>query len=589
MLNINKNQIVMRKIFALLALSLLLALAQQGIACTNYLVTKGASADGSTMVSYAADSHIRYGELYFRPRGTWPAGTMVTLYDRGTAKPLGQIPQAPETYQVIGFMNEYQVAIGETTFDGRSELFDSTGIVDYGSLMFLALQRSKTAREAIKVMAELVEKYGYASTGESFSIGDPNEVWIMELIGKGTDLKKDKKTKQMYNANKGAVWVAIRIPDGYISSHANHARITTFPLESEKNSISSKNLDQINNPEVEVVYSHDVISFARTQKYFEGADSEFSFSDTYAPLSFDAARFCEMRVWTMFNSVNSDMAKYWDYAKGIDLKNRMPLYIKPDRKLTPQDLMSFKRNYLQGTELDMSQDAGAGPFGLPYRWRTLTWDYQGKTYFNERATATQQTGFSFIAQMRSWLPNPIGGIFWFGVDDASTTVYMPIYCAINRVPETLAEGNGDMLTYSPTSGFWAFNRVAHFAYLFYNRVMPDVKKAQSELENKFAAYTPAIDAAAQKLWETNPELAVDFLTDYSVNTANSTVARWNELSNFLLVKYLDGNLKQEKDCKFIRNPWGYPASPSYPGYNEAWKETVVKDTGEKLLHPDSKK
>lgn len=378
----------MRKIFALLALSLLLALAQQGIACTNYLVTKGASADGSTMVSYAADSHIRYGELYFRPRGTWPAGTMVTLYDRGTAKPLGQIPQAPETYQVIGFMNEYQVAIGETTFDGRSELFDSTGIVDYGSLMFLALQRSKTAREAIKVIAELVEKYGYASTGESFSIGDPNEVWIMELIGKGTDLKKDKKTKQMYNANKGAVWVAIRIPDGYISSHANHARITTFPLESEKNSISSKNLDQINNPEVEVVYSHDVISFARTQKYFEGADSEFSFSDTYAPLSFDAARFCEMRVWTMFNSVNSDMAKYWDYAKGIDLKNRMPLYIKPDRKLTPQDLMSFKRNYLQGTELDMSQDAGAGPFGLPYRWRTLTWDYQGKTYFNERATAT---------------------------------------------------------------------------------------------------------------------------------------------------------------------------------------------------------
>lgn len=558
-------------------------------ACTNYLVTKGATTDGSTLISYAADSHIRYGELYFRPRGTWPAGSMITLYDRGTHKPLGQIPQPAETYQVIGFMNEYQVAIGETTFTGREELVDTTAIVDYGSLMFLALQRSKTAREAIKVMAELVEQYGYASTGESFSIGDPNEVWIFEMIGKRTNMKVDKKTKKSYNADKGAVWVAIKIPDGYISSHANQARITTFPIENGKNSISSKSLSQIFNPEVDVVYASDVISYARSRNIFIGKDEEFSFSDTYAPMTFDAARFSEMRVWAFFNHVNGDMNKYWDYATGKDLKNRMPLYIKPDRKLTPQDLQSFKRDHLEGTELDMSKDNGAGPNHLPYRWRPMTYKYDGKTYLNERTTATQQTGFSFIAQMRSWLPNPIGGIFWFGVDDAASTVYMPIYCAINRVPESFAEGNGDMLTYTPTSGFWVFNRVANFAYLRYDLIIQDIKKVQSELESKFASYTPAIDAAALKLWETNPKLANDFLTDYSVNMANSTFQRWQELSNWLLVKYIDGNVKKEKNGEFTRNPWGYPVSPSQPGYPDSWKKTVIDQNGKNLLVPEEKK
>ena len=415
------------------------------VGCTNYLVTKGASADGSTMISYAADSHIRYGELYFRPRGVWPAGSMVTLYDRGTNKPLGQIPQPSETYQVIGFMNEYQVAIGETTFGGIPELIDSTAIVDYGSLMFLALQRSKTAREAIKVMAELVEQYGYASDGESFSIGDPNEVWVFEMMAKRTNLKYDKKTKKNINVDKGAVWVAVRIPDGYISSHANQARIQTFPLEDLKTSITNKNFHLLNNPEVEVIYSHDVISYAKEKGYYKGDDKDFSFSDVYNPITFDGARFCDARVWAFFNHVNDDMGKYWEYAKGFDLKNRMPLYIKPNRKLTPQDLQSFKRDYLQGTELDMSKDAGAGPHALPYRWRPLNYKIDDKTYFHERVTATQQTGFSFVAQMRSWLPNPIGGIFWFGVDDASSTVYVPIYCAISKVPESYAEGNGDML------------------------------------------------------------------------------------------------------------------------------------------------
>jgi len=558
----------------------------QSYACTNYLVTKGASADGSTMVSYAADSHIRYGELYFKPRGTWPAGTMITLYDRGTNKPLGQIPQAPETHQVIGFMNEYQVAIGETTFGGIEELMDTTGIIDYGSLMFLALQRAKTAREAIKVMAELVEQYGYASSGESFSIGDPNEVWVLEMIAKKTNLKYDKKSKKNVNVDKGAVWVAIRIPDGYISAHANQARIQTFPLENLKTSISSKNLHLINNADVEVVYSYDVIDYARKNGYFSGNDAEFSFSDVYNPITFDGARFCDARVWAFFNHTSNGMEAYWNYAKGENLSNRMPLYVKPNRKLTPRDLMGFKRDHLEGTELDMSKDAGAGPHGLPYRWRPLTWNVDGVTYFHERVTATQQTGFSFIAQMRSWLPNPIGGIFWFGVDDAASTVYVPIYCGISRVPESYSEGNGDMLTYSPTSAFWVFNRVAHFAYLRYDLIMKDVKKLQDELENKFEAYTPAIDAAALKLWENNTNLAIEFLTDYSVNTANSTVQKWNDLSNWLLVKYIDGNVKKEIDGKFLRNPWGYPVSPAQPGYREEWLRTIINETGNKFKVPN---
>jgi dipeptidase len=555
------------------------------LACTNYLVSKGASADGSTLVSYAADSHVRYGELYWKPAANWPAGTMVTLYDRGTAKPLGQIPQVPNTYQVIGFMNEHQVAIGETTFGGRPELFDSTGIVDYGSLMFLALQRSKTAREAIKVIAELMDQFGYASTGESFSIGDPNEVWIMELIGKGVDIQLQKLTKNMVNVNKGAVWVAMRVPDGYISSHANASRITIFPLTDGKKSITSKEMNKIFLPETEVVYAEDVIAFARSKGYFKGEDKDFSFSAAYAPVDFGAARFCDLRVWTFFNRVAGGMDKYFDYAKGDLSKERIPLFIKPDRKLTPQDLMAAKRDHLEGTPLDMAKDNGAGPFGLPYRWRPMTWKYEGKEYFNERVTATQQTGFSFIAQMRNWLPDPVGGIFWFGVDDANTTAYVPFYCGINRVPEVFAEGNGDMLTWSDTSGFWIFNRVAHIGYLFYDRVIGDIRKVQTELENKFAAYIPAIDVAAAELWKTDPASAREFITDFSGNMANTTVSRWKELGDFLMVKYMDGNVKQEKEGKFIRNPWNFPPSPAFPGYPDSWKKTVVEDAGRKLEHP----
>lgn len=556
-------------------------------ACTNFLVTKGASVDGSTMITYAADSHIRYGELYFSKATHWPEGSMVTIYDRSTAEPLGQIPQVPYTYQTVGYMNEHQLAIGESTFGGRPELRDSTGLMDYAALMFLATQRAKNAREAIKVIAELIEEHGYASSGESFSIGDPEEVWIMELIGKGTDLKYNSQTKKYENTRKGAVWVAMRIPDGFISAHANHARITRFPTDNNERSISSDNLEDIFNPEVEVVYASDVISFARGKGYFEGKDREFSFSDVYAPLDFGAARFCELRVWSMFNKVSDEMDEYQDYAMGKDMEHRMPLFIKPDRKISTQDLMEFKRDHLEDTELDMSKDAGAGPFGLPYRWRGLTWEYNGREYFNERTTATQQTGFSFIAQMRNWLPDPIGGIFWFGVDDAGTTVYVPYYCGINRVPRNWAEGYGDILTYKDDAAFWVFNRVAHFAYLFYNRVMPDVKKVQKQLENRFIQNKPAVDAGALKLWEQDPAIAREFLTDYSCSMGSYTLRRWKELGEFLLVKYLDGNVKQEKNGRFLQNEWGYPQPPSFPGYPDKWKENVIEDTGERFLYPEA--
>ncbi|HOG20424.1 MAG TPA: C69 family dipeptidase, partial [Salinivirgaceae bacterium] len=464
--------------------------------CTSYLVSKGASVDGSTMITYIGDSHIRYGNLYFKPRSVWSDGTMITIYDRSSNKPLGQIAQAKETYQVIGFMNEYQVSIGETTFGGRSELEDSTGIIDWGSIMFLALQRSKTAREAIKVIAELTAEYGYHSSGESYSIADPNEVWIMEIVGKGIDFKTDKKTKAKYNANKGTVWVAMRVPDGYVCAHANQARITTFPMEDGVKSISSKSMDKINNPSVEVVYAHDVIDFARNKGYFSGSDVDFSFCEAYAPLDFGAARFCELRVWAFYNRICDDMQQYWDYATGKMKSGAMPLFVKPNRKLSYTDLTAAMGDYLQGTELDMSKDVGAGPHGLPYRWRPMTWKYNDKKYFHERVTATQQTAFSWVAQMRNWLPNHIGGLFWYGLDDANHTVHTPFYCGMSSVPHSYAEGNGDILAYSDNAAFWVFNRVSHFSYLFYDRVIVDIRKKQNEYAEKYKSYMPIIDAGA---------------------------------------------------------------------------------------------
>ena len=579
--SINKTD--MRKL-VILTLALLSVMYIETSACTSYLVTKGATVDGSNLISYAGDSHVRYGQLYYFQRATWPSGAMQTIYDRSSHKPLGQIPYPAETYQVIGFMNEHQVAIGESTYGGRN-LSDTTGVIDWGSIMFLGLQRGKTAREAIKVMVELVEEFGYYSDGQSYSIADPNEVWILELIGKGMDMKTDRKTKKTYNANKGAVWVAMRVPDGYVSAHANHARITTFPKEDGVKSISSKNIDKIFDPAIEVVYAHDVVDFAKSKGFYEGDGTDFSFSDTYAPLDFGAARFCELRVWAMFNQVNNDMQQYWDYATGVTKSPRMPLWVKPNRKLTPRDLMEFKGNHLQGTVLDMSKDIGAGPHGLPYRWRPMTWKYKGDGYFHERTTATQQTAFSWVAQMRSWLPNAVGGIFWYGLDDANLSVHVPFYAGMTNVPFTYSEENGDLLTFSETSAFWTFQRVSHFAYLFYDRTIVDIRKKQNELRDRYEAMVPAIDAAAMVLYKTNPELAANFLTDFSHNTANQLVAEWRELGNFLLIKYLDGNIKQEENGKFLRNEWGFPKNPTNLEYPDNWKKSLINETGNKFLQP----
>lgn len=550
---------------------------QTSMACTNYIVTKGASKTGSVMITYSADSHVLYGELYYWPARDYPEGALLDVYEWDTGRYLGKIRQVSHTYSVVGNMNEHQLAIGETTYGGLDGLVDPDGIMDYGSLIYITLQRAKNAREAIKVLSELLSEYGYASSGESFSISDPNEAWIFEMIGKG-------------KGNKGAVWVARLIPDGYVSGHANQARIQTFPIATGKktsNAITSKDLRRIFDPAVECVYAFDVVDFARSKNLFTGKDQDFSFSDTYNPITFDGARFCDMRVWSFFRAVNEEMEQYKNYAAGHDLSKRMPLWVKPNRKLSNYDLMNFMRDHLEGTEFDMRKDIGAGPFGLPYRWRPLTWKAEGdqNSYCNERATATQQTGFVFVAESRNWLPDPIGGIFWFGVDDASTTVFNPIYCGILEVPECFKVGNGNMVTYSPTSAFWLFNQVANQCYSRYDMMSADAIKLQKELETGFISETAKIDDEAKKLFEKDVWKAREYLTDYSVKTSMNTFSQWKKLSEYLLVKYIDGNVKKEKDGRFMVTDDGYPAGPGQPGYDNKWKKSVIQDTGSKLLVP----
>ncbi len=522
-------------------------------ACTNILVTKNASADGSTMVSYAADSHDLYGELYFWPAATYEAGTMLKVNEWDTGKYLGDIPQVSQTYTVIGNMNEHQLTIAETTFGGRSELQDPNGLIDYGSLIYITLQRAKTAREAIQIMTDLVAEHGYYSSGESFSIADKDEVWVMEMIGKGEN-------------NKGAVWVAVKIPDGYVSAHANQARITTFPLKDKENCL----------------YSEDVISFAREKGYFDGKNKDFSFADAYAPLDFGAVRFCDARVWSAFNIMNpAEMGDYVDYALGNSTE-RMPLYIRPDRKISHRDVMNIMRDHYEGTPLDMTKDAGAGPYSKPYRFRPLTWEVDGEKYFNERAIATQQTGFSFVAQMRNWLPDHIGGILWFGVDDAASTVYMPMYAGMTAVPNCLAQGTGDLLNFTWDSSFWVFTFVSNQAYGRYSHMIEDIKKVQTELEDNLSSFTAAIDQSAKALYDQNPDLGRQFLTDFSINQAELVTERWRKLGEFLLVKYNDGNLHEEENGVFKRNEHGNPAHAKFPGYSQDYYRTIVNDAGDHL-------
>ena len=519
--------------------------------CTNFLIGKKASTDGSTMISYSADSYNLYGELYHWPAKQYSPGEMLKVYEWDTGKYLGEIPQVLQTYNVIGNMNEHQLAIGETTFTGRTELSDPSGIMDYGSLIYITLQRAKTAREAITVMTDLVNEHGYYSTGESFSIADPNEVWIMELIGKGAE-------------NKGAVWVAVRIPDDCVSAHANHARIQQFPLNDPENCI----------------YSPDVITFAREKGYFTGEDKDFSFAQTYAPIDFGALRFCEARVWSFFNHVNKDMAQYVTYAKG-ETTDPMPLYIKPDKQLSMRDVQNFMRDHYEGTELDWSNEFGAGPFNSPYRWSPLTFTVDSVEYCNERPISTQQTGFSFVSQSRAWLPNEIGGVLWFGVDDAAQSVYYPVYVGNTTVPESMKVGNGDLLNFTWDSSFWIHNWVSNMVYSRYSDKIVHVNELQDKLESSFEKQQPEIEKQALALYKESKPEAIKFLNNYTNTSVEQGLSEWKKLGEYLMVKYIDGVVKKESNGEFMRNEHGEPASPDRPGYPNEHYRKVIEETGDK--------
>ena len=570
--------------------------------CTNIIISRGASQDGSVLVSYAADSHTLYGELYYKPARDWKSGTSIQIYDWDTNKPLGVIDQVPHTFQTVGNMNEFQVIITETTWGGRPELEDRTGGIDYGSLIYIALQRSRTAREAIDVIVNLANEYGYASEGETFSIADKNEAWIMELIGKGTNLRNG------VNTQKGIVWVAMRVPDGAICAHANQARIGKFPLNDPENCI----------------YAPDVISFARRKGYFEGQDSDFSFKKAYCPADFGTVRGCDARVWSAFNilsdgwfsfydekgnAVTRDAYTYLDYVMGRDLEADMPLFIFPRRKAGVKEVADAMRDHYEGTPMDMTQDIGAGGNALPYRWRPMEFSVDGKTYVNERAIATQQTGFWMVGQARNYVPDVVGGILWFGTDDAATSYLTPIYTSITEVPECFRQGNGDRLHYSPTSSFWLNNRISNACYKMYNQMAPYVRSRVDAFERDQVEHrTHTVDSMAvvmynqvavklQKKLESRHDVMVsskpfakivNYVTEYSVHTAQEQFAKWQNLEVELLVKFMDGNVvPQDQDGKFIHAKYseGMPAKVEQPGYTDLWKETVAQEHGSVIQVP----
>ena len=535
-------------------------------ACTNIIISRGASADGSCMVSYAADSHMLYGELYFQPAGKYKAGATRFVREWDTYKPLGFIHQARETYQTVGNMNVHQLVIGETTWGGRESQADPKGIMDYGSLIYVTLQRAKTARAAIDTVVALANRYGYPSEGETFSIADKDEAWVMDLVGKGP-------------GNKGIVWVARRVPDGYICSHANQCRITRFPLNDPENCL----------------YAPDVISFAREMGWFSGADEDFSFRDAYNPLDFGGARACDARAWSAFNMLGDGTFTYtengkevsrpasdWiEYALGHDLKGEMPLFIKPSRKITVKDVADAMRDHFEGTPLDMTQDIGAGGNALPYRWRPMHFKWNGREYVNERAIATQQTGFWFVAQARGWLPDEVGALVWFGTDDAATSYLTPIYVSTKEVPGCLKVGNGDMLHYSPTSQFWISNRIANACYKMYNQMAPYVRCAIDAFEQKqMFADVPENDAVlAELVKKGRVGKARKLMTKYSVNTAQKQFAEWVKMEETLLIKFLDGNIKAQNEdgsFKYSDHSRGVPAKISNVPYTEAWRKAVAE-------------
>ncbi len=530
----NLKQIVVSTIIAVAA--------PAAIACTSLIAGKKATADGSVIITYAADSHTLYGELYNQPAADHAPGAMREVVEWDTGKPLGKIPEVAHTYRTLGNMNEHGLTIAESTWGGRHEL-EGSGLIDYGSLIYITLQRAKTAREAVKVMTDLVKEYGYASSGESFSIADPNEAWIMELIGKGKD-------------DKGAVWVARRVPDDCISGHANHSRIHQFPL---------------NDPET--LYSPDVIEFARKKGYFNGKDEDFSFSRAYAELDGGALRGCDGRVWAFYNKHSKDMQPYLDWIlKGEG--EPLPLWVKPSEPVTVKDMQAMMRDHFEDTPMDMTQDIGAGPYKVPYRWRPLTYKVDDVEYTHERAIATQQTGFSFVSQMNEKNPAPMKGILWFGVDDANTCVYIPVFNGMDAVPHEFAVGNGDMYNLSWDSAFWINNYVANQAYNRYSQMIPDIRKVQSAIEDSLHADIPALAAQVKSL---DSAQATELLNKYTADRTADYTKRYRKLGDYLFVKYLDGNIKREKNGEFERNEYGMPEYPEFPGYDEKYYRSIATD------------
>ena len=544
----------MRKLF----LSLLLCTGViNALACTNFIVGKKASADGSVMCTYSADDYGMFLGLCHYPAGKHAKGEMLQIYDWDTKEYHGQIPQAAETYNVIGNINEYQVTIGETTFGGREEMVDTTGILDYGSLIYIALQRSKTAREAISVMTRLVENYGFCSEGETFTICDPNEAWIMEMMGKGP-------------GSKGVVWVAVRIPDDAICAHANQSRIRTFDQKDKKN----------------VMFSKDCIKFARSKGWFTGKDKDFSFCDVYAAPTFSGRRACEARVWSFFNRFG-DMDKYLPYVEGkVKDAEPMPLWIVPNKKVSLQDLEASMRDHYEGTPFDLGNDLGQGVWEMPYRPTPLSFKVDGKAYFNERPVSTQQTAFSYVSQMRSWLPRQIGGVLWFGNDDGNMVAYTPIYCGNTVQPECYNTPGADAVTFSDKNAFWVCNWVSNMVYPRYSQMFPSLKEVRDSLDNSYIANQSEIEKQALKLYGESEQKAVDYLTNYSNTQAQQMLARWKELAIYLIVKYNDMAVKPTKDGKFLRTKTGNGATVKRTGFPEKVARALVKQTGDRFASPE---
>ena len=554
----------MNKIFA----SAMMAVAMMGCvseaeACSNFIVGKKASVDGSVMCSYSADDYGMFQNLCHYPAAKHAKGEMRKIFDWDSNKYHGEIPEAAETYNVIGNINEWQVTIGETTYGGREEMVDSTGIMDYGSLIYVALQRSKSAREAIKVMTTLANTYGYNSEGETFTICDPNEAWIMEMMGKGA-------------GSKGAVWVALRIPDDAICAHANQSRIGKFNMKDKKN----------------VMYAKDVVSFARSKGWFKGKDADFSWKMAYAKPDFSGRRFCDARAWAMLNHFY-DMSPYLDWALGKNPDAQdMPLWVVPNKKVSVKDVENVMRDHYEGTPLSVADgsDIGGGIWEMPYRPTPLMYKVDGKQYFNERPVSTQQSGFVFVSQMRSWLPREIGGVFWFANDDANMAAFTPVYCSMTQRPECYNTPGVDAVHFSKKNAYWVCNMTSNMVYPRYSLMFPTLKEVRDSLDNSYFAAQAGVEKKAQELYAQNPQAAVKYLNDYSVEKAQQMLARWNQLFEFMVVKYNDMIIKPtDKNGTFKKTPYGLGATPVRPGYPEKFAKQLVKQSGDKFLVPEEKK